>query len=114
MAAAADASFVEIHAHGLLGRDESDTSMLVLAPDAKGRHTLAGDEIRRTRLRGAPVVVLAACHASAIGGAFHSTWGLADAFAEAGASAVIASPDVIQDAGAPAFFTALRAAHRGW
>jgi hypothetical protein len=108
MAAAADASFLEIHAHGLLGRDVSDTSLLVLAPDAKGRHTLAGDEIRRARLRGAPVVVLAACHASAIVGAFHSTWGLADAFAEAGASAVIASPDVIQDAGAAAFFGSLR------
>jgi hypothetical protein len=108
MAAAEDASFLEIHAHGLLGRDATQTSLLVLSPDAKGRHTLAGDEIQRARLRGAPVVVLAACHASAIAGAFHSTWGLADAFAVAGASTVIASPDVIQDAGAPAFFTALR------
>ena len=108
MAAAADASFLEIHAHGLLGRDVSETSLLVLSPDVKGRHTLAGDEIQRARLRGAPVVVLAACHASAIAAAFHSTWGLADAFAVAGASTVIASPDVIQDAGAPAFFAALR------
>ncbi|HWM88408.1 MAG TPA: CHAT domain-containing protein [Kofleriaceae bacterium] len=109
MAAAADASFLEIHAHGLLGQDESDTSYLVLAPDTRGRYALGGAEIRRAQLRGAPVVVLAACHASAIGASFHSTWGLADAFAGAGASAIVASPDPIQDAGAPAFFAALRA-----
>jgi hypothetical protein len=109
MAAAVDASFLEIHAHGLLGGEESDTSLLVLAPDAQGRYALGGADIRRARLRGAPVVVLAACHASAIGGAFHSPWSLADAFARAGARAVIASPDPIQDAGASAFFTALRA-----
>ncbi len=115
MAAAATASFLEIHAHGLLGgggagaASGEDTSLLVLAPDAHGRYALGGTEIRRARLRAAPVVVLAACHASAIGQAFHSTWGLADAFIEAGASAVIASPDPIQDAGAGAFFAALRA-----
>jgi hypothetical protein len=108
MAAAVDASFLEIHAHGLLGGDDSDTSLLVLAADARGRYSLGGEEIKRTRLRRAPVVVLAACHASAIGGGFHSTWGLADAFATAGASAVIASPDPIQDAGAPRFFQELR------
>ena len=115
MAAAASATFLEIHAHGLLGGGgwdavgEEDTSLLVLAPDAQGRYALGGTEIRRARLRGSPVVVLASCHASAIGHAFHSTWGLADAFIEAGARAVIASPDPIQDAGAGAFFSALRA-----
>ena len=108
LAEAADAAYIEIHAHGLLGGDESDTSLLVLAPEAGGSYALGGAEIRKARLRGAPVVVLAACNASAIGGAFHSTWGLADAFAGAGARAVIASPDPIQDADAPGFFAALR------
>jgi cellulose synthase operon protein C len=113
LAAAARASLIEIHAHGLLaaegeGGEGADTSLLVLAPDARGRYALSGTEIRRTRLHGAPIVVLAACNASDVGGAFHSTWGLADAFIEAGASAVIASPDPIQDAGAFAFFAALR------
>jgi cellulose synthase operon protein C len=108
MSAAAAASFLEIHAHGLQAADESGASIVVLAPDPGGRYALAADDIRRARLRGAPVVVLAACHASAIGSSFHSTWGLVDAFAAAGARAVIASPDPIQDAGAPAFFAALR------
>ncbi len=108
IAAAADASFLEIHAHGLPGGADSDTSVLVLASDARGRYALGGADIRRARLRGSPVVVLAACHASAVGETFHSTWGLADAFVAAGARAVIASPDPIQDAGAPVFFAALR------
>jgi cellulose synthase operon protein C len=124
LAAAASASLIEIHAHGLLARDnapstdgqeegtdaaDADTSLLVLAPGSDGGYALGGREIRRTRLRGAPVVVLAACHASATGSAFHSTWGLADAFMKAGARAVIASPDPIDDGDAAAFFAALRA-----
>ena len=65
--------------------------------------------IAATRLRSHPVVAIAACGAAATGHAFQTTWGLADAFRAAGASAVIASPDPIADATAPKFFAGVRA-----
>ena len=50
-----------------------------------------------------------ACHAGATASYRHEPWGLPAAFVEAGARAVIASPDIISDADAGAFFDAVRA-----
>lgn len=108
LAAMRTASFVEIHGHGLVG-GEGDGALLVLSPDADGRYGLDARALAGVRLAGRPVVVLAACDASAVGRSFHAAWGLADAFVGAGASAVIAAPSPILDAGAPRFFAAVRA-----
>lgn len=109
LAAMRTASFVELHSHGLVGIAEDDAAMLVLSPDPGGRYALTASEVARARLSARPVVVLAACEAAVVGSAFHAAWGLADAFLEAGASAVIASPSPIRDASAPRFFAGVRA-----
>jgi cellulose synthase operon protein C len=108
LAGLADAGFVEIHAHGMVNAAISDASFLMLSPDAGGRYALTAAAIRKQPLRGRPIVILAACHAGATAPYRHEPWGLPPAFVEAGARAVIASPDVIADADAGAFFDALR------
>jgi hypothetical protein len=109
LAALADAGFVEIHAHGMVNAAISDASFLMMSPDAGGRYALTAAAIRKQPLRGRPIVILAACHAGATASYRHEPWGLPAAFVEAGARAVIASPDVIADADAGAFFDAVRA-----
>jgi hypothetical protein len=109
LAAIADAGFVEIHAHGVVNTAISDASFLMLSPDAGGHYALTAAAIRKQPLRGHPIVILAACHAGATASYRHQPWGLPAAFVEAGARAVIASPDVIADADAGAFFDAVRA-----
>ena len=108
LAALADAGFVEIHAHGMMNAAVSDASFITLSADPDGHYALTASEIRARALRGRPIVVLAACHAGATASYRHEPWGLPAAFIEAGARAVIASPDVIADADAGAFFDALR------
>jgi hypothetical protein len=109
LAAMRTASFIELHSHGLVGIAADDAAMLVLSPEPGGRSALTASEVARTRLEARPVVVLAACEAAVVGSAFHAAWGLADAFLDAGASAVIASPSPIRDASAPRFFAGVRA-----
>ncbi|HSK04116.1 MAG TPA: CHAT domain-containing protein, partial [Kofleriaceae bacterium] len=109
LAAMRTAGFVALHSHGLVGIAEDDAAMLVLSPDPGGRYALTASEVAGARLSARPVVVLAACEAAVVGSAFHAAWGLADAFLEAGASAVIASPSPIRDASAPRFFAGVRA-----
>jgi len=109
LAALADAGFVEIHAHGMVNAAISDASFLMMSPDGGGNYALTAAAIRKQPLRGRPVVILAACHAGATASYRHQPWGLPAAFVEAGARAVIASPDVIADADAGAFFDAVRA-----
>jgi cellulose synthase operon protein C len=108
LAELADASFVEIHAHGMVQASIADASFLMLSPEADGRYALTAGAIRRQPLRGHPVVILAACHAAATAKARHEAWSLPAAFVMAGARAVIASPDVISDAEAGGFFDDLR------
>jgi CHAT domain len=108
MAAMADAGFVEIHSHGLSNVDD-EAALLVLAPDVRGSYALASSQIAAAKLARHPVVVLAACESAATGRAFYTADGLADAFVSAGASAVIASPEPINDAAAPRFFAGVRA-----
>jgi CHAT domain-containing protein len=108
LAAMQTASFVEVHVHGLVGIADDDAAMLVLAPEVDGRFALTASDLAEVKLVAHPIVVLAACEAASASPAFHVTWGLADAFLKAGASAVIASPGAIGDASAPQFFTGVR------
>lgn len=109
LAALSGADFVEIHAHGMVNAAVSDAALLMLSPDAEGRYMLTAAAIRKQPLRRRPVIVLAACHAGATAPYRHAPWGLPAAFVEAGALAVIASPEVIADADAGGFFDLLRA-----
>lgn len=104
LAELADATEVEIHAHGLVNLGVSDASLLVLAPEQDGRYALTAGEVRRQKLKGAPVVVLGACRAATTAPYLHAPWSLPVAFTEAGARAVIASPIDIPDAEAGPFF----------
>lgn len=108
LAEIADASFVEIHAHGIANATESDASLVMLSPDATGRYALTAAAIRQQPLRGHPIVILAACHAAVAATYRHQAWSLPAAFIAAGARAVIASTDVISDADAGEFFDDLR------
>jgi CHAT domain-containing protein len=80
----------------------------VLSPDAAGRYALGARDLAAVRLAARPVIVLAGCEAAATGQDLETTWGLAEAFLAAGASAVIASPATIGDADAAALFAAVR------
>jgi hypothetical protein len=109
LAAAAGAGYIEIHAHGMVNPAVSDASFLMLSPDSGGHYALTAAAIRKQPLYGRPIIILAACHAGATASYRHEPWSLPAAFIEAGARAVIASPDVIADADAGAFFDAVRA-----
>ncbi|WP_163863418.1 CHAT domain-containing protein [Myxococcus eversor] len=104
LAELAEATEVEIHAHGLVNLGVSDASLLVMAPEVGGRYALTAGEVRKQKLKGAPVVLLGACQAARSAPYLHSPWSLPVAFAEAGARAVIASPIDIPDAEAGPFF----------
>ncbi|MCB9714680.1 MAG: CHAT domain-containing protein [Myxococcales bacterium] len=114
LAAIPSADEIELHVHGLVDLTLSDTSHLVLSPDADGRHALTAGAIRSLTLPRSPLVVLGACHAGHVAPFLHEPWSLPLAFLEAGARAVIASPAVVDDAEAYAFFEAvLRLIHDG-
>jgi len=107
-AALRDATYVELHAHGIVDVDELDTSFLALSPDPDGSYALTAAAVRETPLRGAPVVVLAACRTARVAPQLHRRWSLPDAFLAAGARAVIATADVVPDDEVPAILAALR------
>jgi hypothetical protein len=96
------AGVAELHVHGLA--DLEDAAALVLAPEPDGRFSLGAREVRAARLRHAPLVILAACHAAKTLPWQHQAWSLPAAFLEAGARAVLASTSEVPDAEAPAFF----------
>ena len=98
------ANYVEIHAHGITG--VNGVNHIVLSPDSDGTFTLTAGDLRALKLNRHPVVVLAACDVGRVGG--DQPWGLAEAFIQAGASAVLASPAPIPDLSAPGFFAQLR------
>ncbi|MCP3104600.1 CHAT domain-containing protein [Myxococcus sp. K15C18031901] len=102
-----DAGLIEFHVHGLEGVEHPDASVLVLSPAPDGRYLLSAEDIRGQRLSGAPLVVLGACHASRGASMPHATWSLPSAFLASGASVVLASASLVQDAEAPAFFAAV-------
>lgn len=104
-----DATEIAIHAHGLVNLGLSDASLVALSPGADGQYALTAAEVRRQALKGAPVVLLAACRAAHVAPYMHKPWSLPLAFLEAGARAVIASPADIPDREAGPFFDAVLA-----
>ncbi|TMQ19527.1 MAG: CHAT domain-containing protein, partial [Deltaproteobacteria bacterium] len=102
------ATYVEIHAHGLVDLAASDTAFIALSPGVDGRFALTAAQVRAVRLDGGPIVVLGACHA-ATGNArlIAHRWSLPDAFLAAGARTVIAASTAILDD--PQLFGELRA-----
>jgi hypothetical protein len=107
--AAARATEIELNVHGVIDPSVSDASYLVLSRDADGRYVLTAAEIAAARFHGAPLVILAACHAATVAPYLHEPWGLPLAFIRAGARAVLATPGVVDDASAGVFFGAVRA-----
>jgi CHAT domain-containing protein len=104
-----DASVIELHTHGFVDRGLSDASYLALSPDGEGRYALTAADVEASQLRGAPLVILAACHAAASAPFPDEGVGLPLAFVRAGARAVVASPAAVDDASAGSFFAAVRA-----
>jgi cellulose synthase operon protein C len=108
LAALSDANYVELHVHGVATAN-ADTAKLLLSPDDNGDSVLTARQIRSAKLRGQPIVILAACRAAIIAPHLRQRWSLPDAFLAAGARAVIATDLPIPDLAARRFFAALRA-----
>jgi hypothetical protein len=109
LAEMADATEIEVHAHGLLNPEVSDASLVVLSPEPDGRYALTAREVRGQVLRGSPVVILAACRAAHTAPFLHEPFSLPVAFVEAGARAVFAATVDLPDAEAGPFFEQVRA-----
>lgn len=128
--ALANASYAEIHAHGIVAAADRGAAYLALSPDPSGVYALRADAIRSAKLAG-PIVVLAACRAAQVAPLQRERWSLPDAFLAAGARGVVAASVDIADAEARAVFddlhhritagepvaqalAAVRVAHPGW
>lgn len=107
LSAMATATYVEVHAHGIVSAAEDDAAFLALSPDADGTYTLHAATLRKARLARAPIVVLAACRAAAVAAYYQMRWSLPDAFLAAGAHAVVAADVPIPDAEARRVFDEL-------
>ncbi|NTX53161.1 CHAT domain-containing protein, partial [Myxococcus sp. CA039A] len=106
--AMADATQIEVHAHGLMNPDVSEASLLVLSPESNGRYALTAGEVRATKLRGQPLVILAACRAAHGVTWTYERFSLPVAFLDAGARTVLAATVDVPDAEAGPFFNAVR------
>jgi cellulose synthase operon protein C len=104
-----DATYLEIHAHGIVDLDASDAAFVALSPDPGGAFALTAADVKATRLAGAPIVVLAACRGATMARYQARRWSLPDAFLAAGARAVIAAATTIPDDQGAALFAELRA-----
>jgi cellulose synthase operon protein C len=105
----ADATEVEIDAHGVVDPAQSAAAIIALSPESDGRFALSAADLTPGSLRQHPVIVLGACHAAKTAPYYHQAWSLPSAFVRAGARAVFASPDVVRDAEARPFFDGLLA-----
>ncbi|GMU00380.1 hypothetical protein KH5H1_45000 [Corallococcus caeni] len=110
----ADATEIEIHAHGITDPSISGASLVVLSPEVNGRYALTADVVREQRLKGEPTVFLAACSAGRTT-ALQSTepFSLPAAFIDSGARAVLASTVDIPDAAGRFFDGVRRRIHAG-
>ncbi len=108
LAALRDATYAELHVHGQVDLAVADESYLALSPGADGRWALTAADLKKAELRGAPVIVLAACRAAEVAPYLVQRWSLPDAFLAAGARAVIAPTVDVPDAEAATFFAELR------
>lgn len=107
------ASLVEVHVHGAAGGEDSDASSLLLAEDRSGRSMLTPDDVRKERLAGHPLVLLAACNSGNANSSIDEIFGLPEAFVEAGARAVLAVTAQVPDQESEAFFRPLLERIRG-
>jgi hypothetical protein len=103
-----DASVIEFHTHGIIANDVSEASYLVLSPELDRQYAMTAADVEPNKLTASPLVILGACHAATSSRSLEGGMGLAEAFLRAGARAVVASPDAIQDLDAQAFFGAVR------
>ncbi|MFP2925545.1 CHAT domain-containing protein [Pyxidicoccus sp. 3LG] len=106
LAAMKDATEIDLVAHGIID-GTANTSYLLLAQEAEG-HRLSVPQVRSASLKGAPFVVLAACHAAHTAYMLDSPFSLPASFIEAGARGVLAATVAIPDLEAGAFFNAIR------
>ena len=104
LAALSDATYAELHVHGVAAAANDDATYLALSPDRDGAFALRADTVRAAHFTRGPVVVLAACRASNVAPYLHQRWSLPDAFVAAGASAVVAADLAIPDASARRVF----------
>lgn len=107
LAELAEATYVEINAHGVADIATADASFLALSPEPSGRFMLTAGDVRAAKLDG-PVVVLAACRGARLAPYLHRRWTLPDAFLSAGARAVIATDIDVPDASAGPVFADIR------
>lgn len=105
-----DATEIDLVTHGLVS-PISDASYLVLAKEgsAPGTDELRVPSIREAKLKGAPLVVLAACDAGRTAPVLYEPVSLPNALLTAGARAVLAATRPIPDLEASNFFNAVRA-----
>jgi hypothetical protein len=104
LTALADATYAELHVHGVAAAADDDATYLALSPDRDGSYALRADAVRGAKLSRGPVIVLAACRASTVAPYLHQRFSLPDAFLAAGASAAIAADVAIPDASARRLF----------
>jgi CHAT domain-containing protein len=100
------AAIIHVAAHGVVDLDRPLLSRLVLTPSATQDGLLSVADVRRIQLRRHPLVVLSACE-SGVGvvGSDETVHGLAGAFFQAGASAVVASLWLVDDASTAALMS---------
>jgi CHAT domain-containing protein/putative zinc finger protein len=105
-----EASEIDLVTHGLVS-PISEASYLVLAKEggAAGTDELRVARIREAKLKGAPLVVLAACDAGRTAPILYEPVSLPNALLKAGARAVLAATRPIPDLEAAGFFNAVRA-----
>lgn len=108
LSAMRDASVIEFHTHGIIADDLFEASQLVLSPGFDHRYALTSADVARVKLEASPLVILGACRAATSSRVPEGSMGLAEAFLHAGARAVIASPDAVQDRAALPLFAAIR------
>lgn len=107
LAALRDATYAQLDVHGVSVANPPGAAYLALSPEPDGSYALRADAVAATKLRGAPVVVLAACRAASVAPYLRQRWSLPDAFVTAGAHAVVAVDVPIPDAAAQVVFDEL-------
>ncbi|OJT23600.1 hypothetical protein BO221_16495 [Archangium sp. Cb G35] len=105
----ATATEIDLATHGRVS-PVSDAAYLVLSREHgnPGTDELWVRQLRRAKLKGAPLVVLAACHGGHTAPVLHEPVSLPNALLEAGARAVLAATWPILDQEASEFFNAVR------
>ncbi|NTX33994.1 MULTISPECIES: CHAT domain-containing protein [unclassified Myxococcus] len=101
-----DATEIDLVTHGFI-YERADASYLLLSPE-RGARELTVPQVRETRLRGAPFVVLSSCHAAHTSYALHEPLSLPAAFIHAGARGVLAATARIPGHEANVFFNQVR------